>query len=716
MYQRKDGNKMFEKNKKTQGTRSSGVLGHKGGHESHVLQSKDSAKKNGRLDPKYNRKTSAKHTFPRGVTSTESSEGDGETSGDDDGEGAANASEDDDNEEEPEGLAPSVVSVRTSGFQAGRTLPRIISGPTATTKKRSWSTSSEEERQPLRPVKSPKSNKSKAKLAELSDDDDYNGVDLISDSDEEEPNLEKLEEKMIIDSEEENEEDPLSTVSPFHAQDTSSDDWQGIHFDDGLFTSDIPFFEDQIGRTDPHPSTAIPNSDDTTVPNRRSSSSTGRRVRFADDISGGFKETISTASSANDDIFPDLFLNQDSLDPQFRQLIENDNDDHRQELMDAGLAFWDAEEAEDFQLEKHSLDNGTSSEAGSSSGYETDLGETTDEEVLPPRTINCPQSVLRINSSTPTRGGPIPRPASTPIRKPATTPTPASRRHGPSMASWVVDPTKPIAVIDSTGKTMLIYPAPRSVKKSESAFISSLSSSATASPRTSMAALAKNFDGAFDDSENDRSDPSSQEQTTTMLGSAANLMMPGLLHGAPGMEHILGGSVLGPPEAFYPFKSIDANGMLLDDDDEDVDDDDDDPEDMLNIQDFIDFGDDSSDIDDQMLDDSDSTLLAKRLTDTPSKAPAMPAQRSSSIDLLQHFDKGVVASFRRNQTRHQSLLRRPSSPYGIKGGRHFAANTPISPSKRKASRSLSSTFSPFNGVTARRKVANRTHKRSRSAV
>lgn len=344
-----------------------------------------------------------------------------------------------------------------------------------------------------------------------------------------------------------------------------------------------------------------------------------------------------------------------------------------------------------------------------------DQGETTDEEVLPPRTVNRPQSVLRINSSTPTRGGITPRPASTPTRRPATIPTPASRRQGPSMASWVVDPTKPIAVIDSTGKTMLIYPAPRSVKKTQSAFISSLSSSATASPRTSMATLANTFDGAFDDSENDRSDPSSQEQPTTMLGSAANLMMPGLLHGAPGMEHILGGSVLGPPEAFYPFKSIDANGMLLDDDD--LEDDDDDPDDMLNLQDFIDFGDDSSDIGGQIVDDSDSTLLARPLSDTPSKTSSVSIQRSSSIDLLQHFDKGVVASFRRNQTRHQSLLRHPNASYEIKGGRHFAADTVFSPSrKRKASRSLSSTFSPFNGVTARRKVANKTHKRTRSAL
>ena len=364
---------MFKKSKSTQGTRSSGVFGHKGGYESHILQSKDTANKNGPLNPRYTRKTSTKHTFPSGVTSTDSSDGDGEISGDDGGEGAENASEDEDNEEEPEALAPSAVSVRTSGLQTGRAPCGSVSRATATTKKRSWSTSSEDDREPRRPVKSPKSNKPKAKLTELSDDDDYNGVDLISDSDEEEPNLEKLEERMIIDSEEENNEDPSSTVSPFHAQDTPPDDWQGFNFHDGLFTSDIPFFEDQIGRTEPHSSAVVPDSEDATMQGRPSLSSppTVRRVRFADDVSGSFNGVISTASSANDDIFPDLFLNQESLDPSFRQLIENDTDDHRQELMDAGLAFWDAEEAEDFQLEKHGLDDGTSSEAGSSSGYES---------------------------------------------------------------------------------------------------------------------------------------------------------------------------------------------------------------------------------------------------------------------------------------------------------------------------------------------------------
>lgn len=373
MYRRNNSSKMFEKKKAAQGTRSRGLLNHKTVHESHMLQSKDAAHENSRLDPSYDRKISAKHTSQRGSASTESSDGGGETSADDGGEGIANGSEDDDNDEEPEELAPSVGTVRASELQTGRTPPNIVSDTAAIGKKRAWSTSSEEERAPRRPVKSPKSNKSKAKLPVLSDDDeDYNGVDLISDSDEEEPNLEKLEERMIIDSEEENEEAPFSAVGSLYAQDNSSDDWQGFHFDDGIFTSDIPFFEQGIGRIEPYPSAAAQNSDDTTVPRRRSSSSPPpvRHVRFADDISSGFNG-IPTASSANDDIFPDLFLNQDSLDPSFRQLIENDKDDNRQELIDAGLAFRDAEEVEDFQFEKHGLEDGSSSEAGSSSGYES---------------------------------------------------------------------------------------------------------------------------------------------------------------------------------------------------------------------------------------------------------------------------------------------------------------------------------------------------------
>jgi len=170
--------------------------------------------------------------------------------------------------------------------------------------------------------------------------------------------------------------------------------------------------------------------------------------------------------------------------------------------------------------------------------------------------------------------------------------------------------------------------------------------------------------------------------------------------------------VIGPPEAFYPFKSIGADGNVIDDDTEYSDDDD---ENLWNIHDFIDFGEDSSDSD-QEGEDNDVTPTKASLTHA-SQRQFSPAVNGSAHGLLRHFDKGVVTSFRRNQHRHQTLLRRPpistSGLYGLKGGRHTAANTPISPlRKRKPTRSMSSSMLPLNGVAAKRRVIN--HKRHKS--
>lgn len=338
--------------------------------------------------------------------------------------------------------------------------------------------------------------------------------------------------------------------------------------------------------------------------------------------------------------------------------------------------------------------------------FSADEGETTDEEVIPPSTVNRPQIRLRC-ASTSSFAAEASLP-STPIRKPTT--VPASHRYGPSMGSWIADPTKPIAVIDSTGKHMVIIPAQRPTKADKlfSHVSTSGSSTANNSPRNSFAGLV----GGLDESDNDRSDFSSQEFMGSMYGSGANVMMPGLLHGAAGSEHILGGQVMGPPEAFYPFKSVGPDGQLLEDADDD-DDDDDDDENLWNVHDFIDFGDGSSD--DEKQDGED--------TEVPPSA-ATPAATSSNTtvgsahNLLEHFDRGVVTAFRRNQHRHQALLRRPnpsSSLRGgdaIKGGRHIAANSPISPlRKRKPSDSLSRIGNPLVSVTAKRRVVN-TRRRS----
>lgn len=186
-------------------------------------------------------------------------------------------------------------------------------------------------------------------------------------------------------------------------------------------------------------------------------------------------------------------------------------------------------------------------------------------------------------------------------------------------------------------------------------------------------------------------------------------MMPGLLHGGPGSEYILGGQVMGPPEAFYPFKSVEPDGQVLEEADEDDDDDDD--EDLWNVHDFIDFGDGSSD--DEKEDGEDTEVPSSLATPAATGLNTTAANAGFAHNFLEHFDRGVVTAFRRNQHRHQALLRRPipsSSLRGggaIKGGRHIAANSLISPlRKRKPSNSFSRIGSPLVGVAAKRRVAN----------
>ncbi|KAA6416143.1 MAG: hypothetical protein FRX48_00862 [Lasallia pustulata] len=628
-------------------------------------------------------------------------EEDGGTSGSDisgDEEEHNNGDDDD-----AEAMAPSDRSMRRNRRRTG-----LLDGISAGTKRRRSPHSSEEEhlsRKVVRPiVTAPPSSGAKNLLGD-SDDEEYNAVDFISDSEEEEPSVEQLEEKMIIDSEEANESDEQAP-GPSAAPSASSVDWEGFDLDDGIFLADIPFFDDEIGRTEPnvlgseidvHDINALCTGGPLPSPTRR-------HVRFADAEQHRSSNSSTHTSDAEDDVFPDLFLQQDSLDPYFRLLIENDNDVGDGNIVSDGEgSCWDFGDHENFELEKHGLAESSGSACGSSSGYETDEGETTDEEVIPPSTVNRPQTRLRC-ASGPSFAAEESLP-STPIRKP--TAIPASRRYGPSMGSWVADPTKPIAVIDSTGKHMVIIPAQRPTKTDKLfSHVTSGNSTANNSPRNSFAGLAC----GLDESDNDRSDFSSQEFMGSMCVSGANVMMPGLLHGAPGSEHTFGGQVMGPPEAFYPFKSIGPDGEVLEDADED-DDEDDDDENLWNVHDFIDFGDGSSE--DDKDDDDDTEVPLSPTSPVATSSNATIISTGSTHNLLDHFDRGVVTAFRRNQHRHQALLRRPipsSSLRGggaIKGGRHIAANSPISPlRKRKLSNSFGRTGSPLVGAAAKKRVVS----------
>ena len=174
-----------------------------------------------------------------------------------------------------------------------------------------------------------------------------------------------------------------------------------------------------------------------------------------------------------------------------------------------------------------------------------DPGETTEEDETMPKIIARPEQLLRRSSTSSIE--PTTSSALTSVRKVRT--GPASHCYGPTMGSWVADPTKPIAVLDSTGKGMIIIPALRP-HKVDRMFeqISSTSATADSSPRGSFTGLA---DG-IEDSENDRSD-------APLFESGSGTIMPQQIHSDPTSEFFHpSGHILGPPETFYPFVAIDC--------------------------------------------------------------------------------------------------------------------------------------------------------------
>lgn len=155
-----------------------------------------------------------------------------------------------------------------------------------------------------------------------------------------------------------------------------------------------------------------------------------------------------------------------------------------------------------------------------------------------------------------------------------------------------------------------------------------------------------------------------------------------------GSGALLADQILGPAEAFLPFTSVSAGGVITFDDAEQATaGEDEDEQDPLS---FLDFGSDD-DEDEEMPDESDALVSPS----TTSSFPHInPATKSAGFDLLAHLDahRGVVGSFRRNQqfARHVGSL--PSHPAmrastsesnAMQTGRRAAANTPITPLRKK---------------------------------
>ncbi|PSR92149.1 hypothetical protein BD289DRAFT_481176 [Coniella lustricola] len=225
-----------------------------------------------------------------------------------------------------------------------------------------------------RPIKGPKkpipqarreSSSSLSSPADLSDEHGYSAVDDVSDSDDDdEDHVFAAEEKHIISHERHRQQDVFSTtprpdfVSVFMDQDDEAADADNDESDDedispsqqqGMqsFSSDIELDDAADESSDDSESwNGFALEDEATVPVETSPAAdlgtpTQRHVRFTG-VPDSDSESDETEDD-HDDFFPDIFVAQQSLDPNFRREIERDDDDDDDSSV--ALSFWDHTEA-----------------------------------------------------------------------------------------------------------------------------------------------------------------------------------------------------------------------------------------------------------------------------------------------------------------------------------------------------------------------------------
>ena len=269
--------------------------------------------------------------------------------------------EDNDDEEIADVSAPPAHTSSITGSQAGSVHGmRDLRGGIVGQKRRRQPESSDEETVTTR-FKLARAKRELDQAKTKSDDEDYAGVDLISDSEEIDRTLEQIEEKIIIDSEEE--DGVFSTSNPFFIS-----DWGDLDaMDDQFSISNVSLFEEQIHRAGHTESDAV--LEPTAVLDEISLSNPPprRRVRFADILESA-SEGSAINSEDQDTTFPDLFLEQNHLDPSFRRAIEY-SDDTPGAVFDP-YAGWDGMQGS-FGLHDDLGEEDSQSLCESSSGYES---------------------------------------------------------------------------------------------------------------------------------------------------------------------------------------------------------------------------------------------------------------------------------------------------------------------------------------------------------
>lgn len=225
------------------------------------------------------------------------------------------------------------------------------------------------------------------------DDDDYDEVNMLSDNEEEEeePSL-LIREAQLLAAEERlhaADEQALARRLSLSSQGSNDSDVAYLEFNDNfLFTSETPWSQsfqhlhpdnlvDYATVFADDANTDAPAVEDTPLGQKVSEDAFGgaqRRVRFEDEV-----DDSDTDSSDDDDeeemdqdYYPDLFIQQDSLDAGFRADVETEinYDMYMDDESDTGSCWdFDADEARSLAIDLCDNSDSDSSSAGSS-GYE----------------------------------------------------------------------------------------------------------------------------------------------------------------------------------------------------------------------------------------------------------------------------------------------------------------------------------------------------------
>ncbi|GAB7339371.1 hypothetical protein MBLNU457_6011t1 [Dothideomycetes sp. NU457] len=512
------------------------------------------------------------------------------------------------------------------------------------------------------------------------DDDDYNDVDLIHDQDEsfKSARLEKERAKFLAGEMDAREQSQLARRLSLNTNATSDmEDMEEmdltvldeLDFAPGDANS-LGFFLDQEHRAkygDSAENIFSPDSDGSFF----EQAETQRRVRFEDELDGSDAGSIDSDQVA--ETFPDLFMEAHQLGPLFQHMANNElfNDDDGSETG----SCWDFdgdEMAIDAESEDHQEDDESDEEVGASSGYSSDDGETTDEEA-PPDPSSVRRIIERRPSNSQTRGesaatSQTPTSINRVAKRKSSTASSGPRM--PTAGTFMLDPRRPVLLVDGAGRHQrnTFYPA-KIQSQADKQFwlrLHQMYRTRTSGPVTSVQ-LTPSDESDFD--------PMSAQGTPNSFFD-----MFGTLRGD---------QVIGPPEAFMPFTNIEAAGMVTEDNIPDSEGgEEEDEDDILALVNF-----DSSSEDDEAGDEDDNNESAWQTT---AKFPYLSSKGSkkSGDDLLAHLDRnrGLVGSFRRNQHYAKQIGSMASHPIArastsemnaMQAGRRSAANTPITPLRKK---------------------------------